>query len=554
MDATLSVEELLGEKGYSSESPLRIYLGAAPGVGKTYRMLQDGNALKAKGVDVVIGYVESHQRSETDEQIGSLQVIPRKKLSYRGVDLEEMDTVAVIARKPQLVLIDELAHTNASGSKNEKRYQDIEDILAAGIAVFSTCNIQHLESIHDVVERMTGIQVRERVPDTFFNLAKEVILVDISTEELRDRMRSGRIYKPHKIDQALNNFFTPGNIAMLREIALRELANDVEEKSKQARAKVSKAGRVSSEKLLVAINDTPESKSLIRVGSRMANRNNARWYVVYVDSKEIGRKSRSPEEQEKILKENFDLARSLGARVVQFSANKAADAILSFASEEGITHIVLGATKRSWWRRILSGSVVTSILKRVGELAVHVYPLKQESEEVSPTTNGKRSEDNQAVRLTDYLTTDRILANLKDVATVEQTISLLIDHLIQCNPKLASHRQTISEMILRREKLMSTFLETGIAIPHSAGFEEITDIQAVAALTPQGIISLGRDQKAYIVILFISSELGRASHLRFLASIAKVFIDETTTREIASSVTSQDAYELIQKVENLSRK
>src|SRR6185312_10502540 len=189
MTSTFSVEDLLSEIKYSKESPLRVYLGAAPGVGKTYRMLLDGNALKMKGADVVVGYIEYHGRNETIAQIKDLEVIPRKKITYRGVELEEMDTQAIIARKPQVVLVDELAHTNAPGSKHTKRYEDIEDILAAGIAVFSTCNIQHLESVHDLVERMTGIQVKERVPDTFFNLAKEMIIVDITPDELQERMR-----------------------------------------------------------------------------------------------------------------------------------------------------------------------------------------------------------------------------------------------------------------------------------------------------------------------------------------------------------------------------
>lgn len=510
-------------------------------------MLQDGNTLKRKGVDIVVGYVESHGRSDTDSQIADLEVVPRRKYEHRGISLEEMDVDAIIARKPEVVLIDELAHTNAPGSKHEKRYQDIEDVLAAGIAVFSTCNIQHIESVHDMVERMTGVHVRERVPDSFFTLAKEMIMVDVTPEELIDRMKAGKIYKPEKIEHSLANFFTPGNLSMLRELALRELANDVEYKSREKREEVSKSGHISSEKILVAIPPRENAALVIRAGSRIANRSNAKWYVVHVEPSGAIPLS----ETEATLNKLFKLSRDLGANVIQLRGKDVAETVLQFAKEEGITQIVIGATQRPWWKRMLSGSVVANLLNQVGEIAVHVYPVKDDI--VSSISRESEVASVAQVKLSSYLTSSHILANLRTVQTVEQTISILLDHLIQCEPELAPHRQHFLDMVMRRERVMSTFLETGIAIPHAAGLEEITEIKAVLALTPQGVLSLDRQHTAYAVLLFFSPEAGRANHLKFLASVARIFSDSTVSRELSGQADSFSAYTQIRNAEEIAR-
>jgi two-component system sensor histidine kinase KdpD len=543
MQQSLSVDQSLGTLKYSKESPLRIYLGGSPGVGKTYRMLRDGNMLHAQGVDVVVGYVETHGRAETAVQIGSLEVIPRKQIEYRGRMFEEMDTEAIIRRKPKLVLVDELAHTNMPGALHEKRYQDIEDLLAAGLPVFSTCNVQHLESVHDIVERLTGVEVKERVPDTFFSLAQEVIMVDISVEELQERLKTGKIYKPDKVEQALQNFFTRANISLLREMALREVANDLEQKDKESRKTTH--GPSSSEKVMVAITARPDSKSLIRFGSRMSGRINAKWFVVYVNPG-----GALDEETNLRLAENLKLAKLLGAKVVQLRGHDVSTTLRDFAHEEGVTQIVLGATQRNWWRRTFSRSVVNGLLHSVGEIAVHVFPLKHEAE----ADHGELPIEQAKLFLADYLPPENIIPALNSVTTVEQAMAILIDHLIVTHPELSPIRAMISERILQRERLMSTFLESGIAIPHAAGCEQITDIHAVLALTPKGVISLGRDQKAYAVLLFISPEVGRTNHLKFLASIASIFIDETTVREIAGASTGQDAHDIIRKIEATGRK
>lgn len=551
MTDSLSVEDLLREIKYAKESPLRIYLGAAPGVGKTYRMLQDGNALKRRGVDVVVGYVEPHERPDTLTQIGDLEVVPSKVYEYKGVMLKEMDTDAVIARRPDVVLVDELAHTNATGTKHAKRYQDIEDILAAGIAVFSTCNIQHLESVHDMVERMTGVEVKERVPDTFFSLAREMIIVDVTPDELRERLEQGKIYPKERIERSLQNFFTRSNLSMLRELALRELANDVEQKDKEARHETNTPGTAASgEKVLVAIPATAAAQKLLRYGSRMAGRMNAKWIATFVETSE-----KPTEQQAQLLREAFMLAKSLGATVVHLQGRDVPETLIDFAHQEGVTQIVIGATQRAWWKRLVSRSNVGELLKQVGEIGVSIVPLKAEDsngELLSAPPSLMPAQDDR-VRISDFINPSSIVADLRTVDTVEQTISVLIDLLIQQHPSLAPHRSEIVDMIMRRERLMSTFLDTGIAIPHSAGYEAITDIHAVMALTPQGVMSLGRDEKAYIVLLFLSPAVGRANHLKFLAAIARVFIDKTTTREIANIDSGIAAYEFIQRLEALGR-
>lgn len=552
MSEALSVEDLLKEIKYAKESPLRIYLGAAPGVGKTYRMLQDGNALKRRGVDVVVGYVEPHARPETISQIGDLEVIPPAIVTYKGMEMLEMDTKAVIARKPEVVLVDELAHTNAPGSAHEKRYQDIEDILEAGIAVFSTCNVQHLESVHDMVERMTGIEVSERVPDTFFSLAREMIIVDVTPDELMERMRAGKIYPLDRIERSLKNFFTRSNLSMLRELALRELANDVEQKDKETRIETNTPGTShSGEKVLVAIPAHGDAKRLVRVGSRMAGRINAKWIVAFVEQPD----SKESEEEENALREALALGKSLGAKVVTLRGSDIARVLIDFATAESVTQIVIGATQRAWWKRIVSKSVVGNLLKQVGEIGVYVVPMRADGdtlpdETLSPVAITPKEEK---VRLTHYVKPQLILANLQNVETVAQTISVLIDHLILNYPDLAPERATILEMIMRRERLMSTFLETGIAIPHAAGFEAITDIHAVMALTPQGVLSLSGEARAYIVLLFLSPEVGRANHLKFLAATARLFIDKTTAREIAACASGQEAFDMMERIESLGR-
>jgi two-component system sensor histidine kinase KdpD len=544
--SVLSVEELITNLKYSKESPLRVYLGAAAGVGKTYRMLQDGNLLLSRGVDVVIGYIEPHRRPETSAQIGALKEIPRRKVEYKGVTMEEMDLEAVLARKPKVVLVDELAHTNAPGSKNAKRWQDVENLLAAGIAVFTTVNVQHIESVCDVVEKATGVLVQERVPDAFFRLAKEMIIVDVSVEELLSRLKDGKIYALDKVDRALERFFTRGNLSTLRELALRELADDVEQKGKEDRERDTRAGGESTVKIVVALSSNPEAKKLLRVSARLAGRRNAKWFAVAVKAPDA--RAGDPD-HERNIQENARFARELGGQVVELRGRSVSDALIGFAAQEGATDIIIGTSARGWWDRLLHGSIAEQILHKAPHLALHVQPIAHEVEENRPAKTPAPA----SLQLADYLAPERILVDVRAAAGVESAIALLIDRLVEVNPDLRSRRREIMEAVLQRERLDSTFLDTGIAIPHAAGVEGIVDIQAALCLFPDGIVSARDGRRAQMVLLFLSPAVGRSLHMKFLQRIARVFGDATTVRELAALKTGEDVRDRLREIESRLR-
>ena len=542
----LSVEELITNLKYSKESPLRVYLGAAAGVGKTYRMLQDGNLLLSRGVDVVIGYLEPHRRPETSAQVRALAEVPRRKVEYKGVTLEELDLESVLARKPQVVLIDELAHTNASGSKNNKRWQDVETLLSAGIAVFTTVNVQHIESVCDVVEKATGVLVQERVPDSFFRLAKEMVIVDVSVEELLGRLKDGKIYPLDKVDRALERFFTRGNLSTLRELALRELADDVEQKGKEDRERDMRGGRESTVKIVVALSSNPDAKKLLRVSARLAGRRNAKWFAVSVKAPDarVG-----DVDHERNLQENARFARELGAQVVELRGARVADALIAFAAQEGATEIIIGTSARNWWDRLWRGSIAEQILHNAPRLALHVLPIAHENEEIRSASSSTGHE----FRLVDYLPPERILVDVQASPGIESTIALLIDRLVETNPDLRPRRREFLEAVLQRERLDSTFLETGIAVPHAGGVEGIVDIQAALCLFPQGIVSANDGRRTHLALLFLSPAVGRSLHMKFLQRIARVFGDATTVREIAALKTAEDVCERLRQIESRLR-
>jgi two-component system, OmpR family, sensor histidine kinase KdpD len=352
---------------------LRVYIGAAPGVGKTWQMLEDAHALKRQGIDIVIAILETHGRSETAALAEGLERVPLRNVEYRGVVLEEMDLDAVIDRDPQVAIVDELAHTDVPGAKNRKRYEDVLELLSHGISVITAVNIQHIESLNDVVARTTGVRVRETVPDHFFRRADEVVNVDVSVETLRTRLRQGKIYGLEKIEQSLNNFFRKGNLSALRELALRQVAQDQAAKAQEYREREGLGQAVIPEKVMVAMASRGSAKKLLRTGSRIAGRLASDWYAVYVETprEEMGRIK--PEDYA-ALQENIQLAQQLGARIVKLKARNVADALIDFARREGITHVIFGQTSRSRWDILLHGSVINRFLDEVRDATVQVVP------------------------------------------------------------------------------------------------------------------------------------------------------------------------------------
>ncbi len=353
---------------------LKIFIGYAPGVGKTYSMLNEANRRKRRGEDIIIGYVEAHKRAETDAQIGTLEVTPTKRISYNNVEMEEMDTDAIIARHPETVLIDELAHNNVPGSKYNKRYQDIEEILQNGINVSSTLNIQHLESLNDVIKQITGIVVKETIPDYIIQNANEVVLLDITPEDLQNRLKRGSIYDLDKVDQALSNFFRKGNLTALREIALRQTADEVDEELEEYLTEHGiKDSWQTVERLMICITPSIRAKKLIRRGARMAKRYKCEWIVVCVNCTHFFAKKLTEKEFASV-EGHKKLAIQLGAEFVTLTGKSVSSELSKFASERHITQILLGHSSRTKLEILLRGSTVEKLLKKLKNIEIHVIP------------------------------------------------------------------------------------------------------------------------------------------------------------------------------------
>ena len=370
-----SGEQLLAKlRPEPAHARLRIYIGAAPGVGKTYSMIEDAHAMRAEGHDVVIGFVETHGRADTQAKLADLEVVPRRYIEYRGVVLEEMDLDAVLARRPEFCVVDELAHTNVPGSRHDKRYQDVVDILDAGIGVMTAVNIQHLETLNDAVGRVTGVRVRETVPDTFLDRADEVVNVDVTVEELRSRLRQGKVYAADKVEQALSNFFRETNLATLRELALRAVADEVGDKAASRRQKEGLEPALIPERVMVCMSSNADAPRVLRTGARIAGRLGGRWYAVYVETPREAPGQIKAHDRE-ALQKNIELAEQLGATVVRVRADRPADGLVEFAKREGITHVVFGQSARSRWEILFKGSTLNRFLEEVRDATIQVVPL-----------------------------------------------------------------------------------------------------------------------------------------------------------------------------------
>ncbi len=369
-----SADALLARIKERDRARLRIYIGAAPGVGKTYQMLQEAHALRASGLDVVIGVAETYGRTETEAQVKDLEIVPRRKVEYRGAVLEEMDVDAIVRRHPKVCVVDELAHSNVPGSRHQKRYEDVLELLDAGIHVLTAVNIQHLETLNDAVARATGVRVRETVPDTFLDRADEVINVDVTVEELRGRLREGKVYKPEKVEQALANFFRKGNLSTLRELALRAVADEVGEKAASYRAREGLEPALIPERVMVCMSSNALAPRVIRTGARIAGRLGSKWYAVYVETPQE-KPDRIRARDAEALQENIRLAESLGATVVRVRAALPSEGLIAFAQREGVTHVIFGQSARSRWELIWRGSTLDRFLSAVPDAAVQVVPL-----------------------------------------------------------------------------------------------------------------------------------------------------------------------------------
>ena len=372
-----TAESLLARAKEEGRARLRVYIGAAPGVGKSYQMLEDAHELKRQGMDVVVGFVEAHGRADTLAQVRDLEQVPLRHIEYRGVTLSEMDLDAILARRPAIAVVDELAHTNAPGSTHQKRYEDVLSLLDAGINVITAVNIQHIESLNDVVASTTGVRVRETVPDWVLKRADEVVNVDVSVETLRARLRQGKIYDAAKIEQALSNFFRKGNLTALRELALRQLASDQAGKAQEYRTREGLDRPVIPEKVMVAMASRGSARNLLRVGSRIAGRLATDWFAVYVETPKEEPGRIRPEDHV-ALEDNIRFATQLGARVVKLKGARVADLLVEFAKREGITHVIFGQSARSRWDLLVHGSIVDRFLRDVRDATVQIVPVRRD--------------------------------------------------------------------------------------------------------------------------------------------------------------------------------
>src|SRR5271167_799079 len=351
---------------------LRIFVGAAPGVGKTYEMLQQAQARKKDGYDVVIGVVETHGRRETEALVEGLEAVPRWSVEYKGQLLQEMDLDAIIARHPQIVLVDELAHTNAPGSRHPKRYLDVEEILSHGIDVYSTINIQHIDSLNDVVAQITHVRVRETVPDAVFDRADSVELVDLTPDDLIQRLKEGKVYVPKQAERALEHFFSPANLTVLRELALRRTAERVDEELlSEMQAHAIQGPWPAGERILVCISEDPRAAGLVRYAKRLADRLHAPFTALYVETR---RSLQFSEEERDRIADTLRLAEALGGEAITVpgGGRSIADDVVGFSHANNITQIIIGKSTRTRWFEILHGSVVHELVRRSGNISVSV--------------------------------------------------------------------------------------------------------------------------------------------------------------------------------------
>ncbi|QOZ79164.1 two-component sensor histidine kinase [Bradyrhizobium sp. CCBAU 53351] len=369
-----SPEALLEAARREESGKLKIFVGAAPGVGKTYEMLQSAHAKRKAGIDVVVGFVETHGRAETEALVRGLEMVPRKRLEYRGQIVEEMDLDAVIARRPQIALVDELAHTNAAGSRHPKRYLDVEELLTHGIDVYTAVNIQHIESLNDVVAQITHVRVRETVPDSVFDRADAIELIDLTPDDLIQRLKEGKVYVPRQAERALEHYFSPGNLTALRELALRRTAERVDEQLlTHMQANAISGPWAAGERILVCVSEDPRAAGLVRYTKRLADRLHAPFTALSIETR---RSLQLSDEERDRLADTLRLAESLGGEALTIPAvgRRIADDVVNFAQGNNVTQIVIGKSTRSRWFELTRGSVVHDLVRRAGNISVHVIP------------------------------------------------------------------------------------------------------------------------------------------------------------------------------------
>jgi len=524
---------------------LKIYLGYSPGVGKTYQMLQEAQRLKAEGATLVVGVVETHGRAETAKLVEGLEVIPRRKVEYHGVIMEEMDLEEILRRKPHIVLVDELAHTNLPGSKNAKRYQDVQDLLAAGIHVISTLNLQHLESLYNTVEKLIGVKVTERLPDSVLAEADQVVNVDLTTEDLQKRLREGKVYQRDRVATALDHFFTAANLEQLRELTLREIASQIDIKRREI---LQEERKNSPDQVMVCLSSRgPNSGMLLRYGSRLAGRLNRNWYAVYVQTP-----SEDPTvidaATQRLLADNLTLANQLGAMVFTFRGEDVADTILRFAREYRVGHIVIGRPRPANYLQRLRGKLSVAVRLIQDAKGISVVVIDAEAEErFKELENGNGEAPAKAMPVKQAPATGLLTSSLEPGRVIVWTEPVTREEILR-DVVTAAHRAEPAldmaatlKLLQAREAQGSMFLNEGVALPH-VRVPGLSRVLPVLGLVHGGVIDVQTERPIELVFGLLSPEDKPTEHLKLLAAAARAFQDRNLRRTLAGAKTPSDAY------------
>jgi two-component system sensor histidine kinase KdpD len=538
----------------SQRGRLKIYLGYGPGVGKTYQMLSEGARLKGDGIDVVIGIVETHGRADTAKLVEGLEAVPRRTTEYHGITVEEMDIDGILKRKPQVVLVDELAHTNAPDSRNPKRYQDVQELLAAGIHVISTLNVQHLESLYNTVEKLLGVKVRERVPDSILAEADVVVNIDLAAEDLQRRLMDGKVYPKDRIASALNNFFTASNLEHLRELTLREVASQLDFKRRELNAGKPPAG--GEDQVMVCLSSKgPNSAMLLRYGSRLAGRMNRNWYAVYVQTPSEEPTAIDARTQ-RLLSDTLTLANQLGATVFTFKGQDIADTILRFAREYRVGNLIIGRPRPvPWYMRLIGArSVAEDLIQRSEGLTVIVHDATVDDtrqlvdappEEVNGVAH--KPAPAEAGELSKLIGRNILVWNRP--ISREELLREMAKRI--CDDDLAATERALKGLA-DREKAGSTFLNEGVALPH-ARIDGLDQPRAALALTHEGVSGTTTEHPIEVVFMLLTPVGGPGAHLKILAKIGRLLQNRDIRRKLLDISTPDQALALLHTWEQDNR-
>lgn len=517
----------------SGRGRLKIYLGYCPGVGKTCRMLEEGHRLVAEGIDLVVGLVETHGREGTIRLVAGLPLVAPKVVEYKGIRLEEMDLDAILERKPQVVLVDELAHTNVPGSRNAKRWEDVEELLAAGIHVVSTVNVQHLESLYDKVEGLVGIKVRERLPDSVVMDADEVVNVDLSEEDLVKRLEDGHIYPASRVPGALANYFQVPHLERLREMALRELAQKLDQSRKDEPVPAGPSVGM-SDLVMVGVSSRPETLRLLRHASRLAGRLSRDWYAVHVETpKSLHEDARSGRQ----LADALALAGQLGATVFTLKGDDVAGTLLSFAREYRVGHLVVGRPReRSWWRRVLRLSVAEDLLHRARGVSVDIVDLTEVPQpQITPVVPAKADAIESLLAAAPVVVWDRPVSR-------DEAMEELVRACVGSDDPLRLWEAL--DAVRVREASGSTFLPDGIAIPHGR-LANLPGPLCAIGVSREGVPDAPADHPVEIVFLLLTPREDAKLHLKLMSGGVRILRDRDLRKRLSRATDPASGSEVL---------